>query len=84
MNTLDIVESLANNIPELELPSEFWSRFSFEDYHRDEQQLLKPALEAQGFTNVVFSMGEQDSFGPLSRVVTCEDKTGKTRYFVYG
>lgn len=33
---------------------------------------------------VKFSTGEQDSFGPLSRIMTCLDNEGRRRYFIYG
>ena len=61
-----------------------WGRFDFSHYHRDEVSVLKPALEAKGFTNIYFVMGECDSFGPLSRVACVTDPQGNRRKLVYG
>jgi hypothetical protein len=62
---------------------DFPDGFRFSHYYVDEDKMLKPLIEAEGFTNVRFSMGERDSFGPLTRVVTAE-KDGRTHHFVYG
>ena len=40
-------------------------------------------LKELGYTMVTFHMGEQDSFGPLSRIVRCK-KGGVSYEFVYG
>lgn len=58
-------------------------QFSYKDFNRDEQRILKPALEAKGFTLITFSMGDQDSFGPLTRVVRAV-KDGRGYIFMYG
>lgn len=58
--------------------------FSFSDYMRGEQDILKPQLEALGYTDVRFHMGERDSFGPLSRVITCKNSAGEPCRLVYG
>lgn len=60
------------------------SDFDFSSYHSGEQRILKPALEKRGYTNVSFYMGEQDSFGPLSRGVVAKDPEGKRVRFYYG
>lgn len=57
--------------------------FDFEHYSRDEQQVLKPAFERKGFSRISFFMGEQDSFGPLSRGVRAW-KDDKGYIFYYG
>lgn len=43
--------------------------YSPRKYIEDEQNIIKPQLEALGYTGITFSMGESDSFGPLSRKV---------------
>ena len=75
----DAFDSLSDVIPD-----EVWSKFDFGEYYDDEDKILKPYLESQGFTCVRFAMGERDSFGPLSRICLCKDKTGKSRQFIYG
>ena len=49
-----------------------------------ERKVCKPALEAQGYTAIVFLDGERDSFGPLTRLVHATDKDGVRRHFIYG
>lgn len=64
---------------------DIWDKFSFDRYHEGEQGIIKPALEKMGFKNIRFSMGEQDSFGPLSRIVVAfNTKTQKLQQFIYG
>jgi hypothetical protein len=58
-------------------------KFSFGNYYNDEEKVIKPALEKLGYSNIRFSMGEYDSFGPLSRVITAI-KNGQTVTLVYG
>ena len=58
--------------------------FDFSKYWSGEQNILKPALERRGFTQVAFFDGERDSFGPLSRIVTATDAKGQSRKFIYG
>jgi hypothetical protein len=65
------------------LPSDKWEGFSYADYRNGEQKILKPALEKLGYYNIAFYMGEQDSFGPLSRVVFAY-KDGVRFTFIYG
>jgi hypothetical protein len=76
---MQIYESLPDVIP-----AEVWERFDFGQYASHEQEILKPAMEAKGFNTISFLMGERDSFGPLTRIVRCYDKTGRARLFVYG
>lgn len=57
--------------------------FSYAIYYYGEQHLLQPQLEAIGYINVTWLPGEQDDFGPLSRVCRAE-KDGKTFWFSYG
>ena len=58
--------------------------FDFSDYARLEINEIQPALHAKGFADVLFLMGEKDSFGPLSRVIRCKDSSGNAYEFVYG
>ena len=58
--------------------------FSFSEYHSSELNLMKPALEKLGFTEVRFFTMERDSFGPLLRGCVAVDKQGKTQEFYYG
>ncbi|RVM91493.1 hypothetical protein [Sinorhizobium meliloti] len=60
------------------------SAFDFDDYRDGECDILAPALEKRGFTNVGFYMIEQDSFGPLVRGCRAVDPTGKSVRFFYG
>lgn len=57
--------------------------FSFENYAEDEKNILLPAFERKGFTRVAFFMGEQDSFGPLSRGIRAW-KNNQGFIFYYG
>lgn len=50
----------------------------------DEQTIIKPALEALGYTNIRFIDGDRDSYGPLTRIVIAVRAHGKTEYFIYG
>lgn len=58
--------------------------FDFGEYRKGETEILEPALAKRGFTNIGFYMGEQDSFGPLSRGCVALDPTGKRVRFFYG
>ncbi|CAN7173350.1 hypothetical protein [Brevundimonas sp. LjRoot202] len=58
--------------------------FDFADWGKGESEMLRPALERRGFTGVGFYMGEQDSFGPLSRGCVATDPSGKRVRFYYG
>lgn len=53
------------------------------EYYDWEQKTATPKLESLGYTNVRFSNGEADSFGPLTRIVEAT-KDGKRTYFIYG
>lgn len=57
--------------------------FDWKEYYKGEKEILQPRLEALGFTNVKWSPGETDSFGPLSRVCKAKTLTGKAVSFVY-
>jgi hypothetical protein len=59
------------------------SAFDFELYAEHEKTMLKPAFECKGFSRVSFFMGEQDSFGPLSRGIRAW-KDDKSYVFYYG
>ncbi len=48
-----------------------------------EQEVATPALESLGYTNIIFSDGERDSFGPLSRIVHAH-KDGENICMFYG
>lgn len=58
--------------------------FDFERYYNDEVEVLQPRLEELGFKEIEWSMGEADSFGPLSRICKAKTSTGEYVYFVYG
>jgi len=58
--------------------------FDFGKYREGEDQILRPALERRGFSNVRFYMGEEDSFGPLSRMCAAKDPNGAEVRFYYG
>jgi hypothetical protein len=58
--------------------------FSYPDYYRGEREILQPRLEALGYTNVQWYMGEQDEFGPLSRVCYATKADGNIERFIYG
>lgn len=59
-------------------------QIDYDDYVRYEREVLTPALEKAGYViDGPWRMGERDSFGPLSRVVTAE-RDGETVYVCYG
>lgn len=58
--------------------------FDFGRWYEGEQDLLKPKLEEKGYINIVFTMGERDSFGPLTRCCTAIDEAGTRHWWVYG
>lgn len=60
------------------------SKFSFERWSEGEHDILSPALEARGYTQVRFYMLEEDSFGPLMRGCVALDPSGKRVRFYYG
>lgn len=57
--------------------------FDFEEYVEHEQIILKPRMEAKGYSNIVFAMEEEDEFGPLVRRVQCVDAEGNDKTFTY-
>jgi hypothetical protein len=65
---------------EIAAESMTFGRDSFRD---DEEKILRPAFERKGFTRVAFFMGEQDSFGPLTRGIRAW-KGDKSYVFYYG
>ena len=66
------------------LPREVWEGFTYSEYYIGEDKILKPALEKLGYKHIQFSMGERDSFGPLSRIVWMMDKDGNPVRAIYG
>jgi hypothetical protein len=66
------------------IPREVWEKFSFSEYHQGEQTILKPYLESKGFKYILFEMGERDSFGPLSRIITMTSGSGDRVRLIYG
>lgn len=61
-----------------------FSNFDWHLWLRDEREVLQPQLEAMGYTNVFWSMGDHDFFGPLTRVCRAIDTNGEMRWFIYG
>ena len=51
-------------------------------YWEWEDEIATPRLKDLGYSNIQWCMGEQDSFGPLARIVHC-DKDGQHYRFVY-
>jgi hypothetical protein len=69
--------------PIMELPAKYMPLgFDYNNYHTCELRMIKPLMERDGYTNVRFTMGEMDSFGPLSRIVIA-DKDKKMVRFAY-
>lgn len=66
------------------LDNKYLKGFNFSEYYTQEQTVIKPALEKDGYTDIQFFMGERDSFGPLSRIITARDKNGVMVKFIYG
>jgi len=57
------------------------------DWHmwlRDEQEVLTPRLKELGYTDIFFSMGDYDEFGPLTRICRAIGPSGLLHWFVYG
>jgi hypothetical protein len=57
--------------------------FDFAEYVEHEQIILKPRMEAKGYSSIVFAMGEEDELGPLIRLVQCVDADGNDKVFMY-
>lgn len=58
--------------------------FDWEKYYEGERDILQPQLEALGYIRFEWGMGEQDSFGPLSRMCKALNTEGKVAWFFYG
>lgn len=58
--------------------------FDCNNWRSGERDLLQPQLEAKGYTDLRWSMGESDSFGPLSRICVGRDMEGAPVRFIYG
>ena len=58
--------------------------FDFANYREGEGTLLTPQLEALGYTQIQFQMGEHDSFGPLTRTCRTINRWGQVVWFIYG
>lgn len=54
------------------------------EWHRGEAEILQPQLQALGYTEIEWSMGEYDTFGPLTRVCKARGPSGELHWFVYG
>lgn len=50
----------------------------------NEDAIIRPRLEEQGFYAIHFENCAVNKFGVLSRIVTCIDYNGKYRKFIYG
>lgn len=58
--------------------------FDWNRWRDGEERVLRPALEARGYTGVNFYMLEEDSFGPMIRGCVAHDADGKRVRFFYG
>jgi hypothetical protein len=58
--------------------------FNYDNYYVDEREILQPQLEELGFSEFEWSMGEADSFGPLTRVCKAKTSNDQIVHFVYG
>lgn len=74
--TFDLLEVIGEDAAD---KPDFCSR----SYWKWEDETATPLLEKLGYANIRFSMGECDSFGPLTRIVTAE-KDGIRYRFIYG
>lgn len=70
-----------SNIIDLEDTSLSFMCSSYADHELDVLQLRLMAL---GYTEIVWSTGDVDAFGPLTRICTCRDAAGEIRTFIYG
>ena len=57
--------------------------FSFASWRQGESDVLQPRLEALGYTDIKWFMGEHDSFGPLTRICHAK-KDGVLEKLTYG
>lgn len=74
--TLELLEVIGEDAAD---EPDFCSR----SYQKWEDDTATPLIEKLGYSNIRFSMGECDSFGPLTRVVSAE-KDGIPYRFIYG
>jgi hypothetical protein len=74
--TLDLLDVIGENAAE---EPNYCSR----TYWKWEDDTAKPLLEKLGYSNIEFSMGECDSFRPLTRIVTATKDEVAYR-FIYG
>lgn len=51
---------------------------------QQEKEILEPQLIALGYTNISWWMGEEDAFGPLSRLCRATNNHGDEVEFIYG
>lgn len=58
--------------------------FAHGEWSRGEVEILQPRLEKLGYTDVQWTMGESDCFGPLTRVCQVKDSDGELHWFFYG
>lgn len=58
--------------------------FDYDHWRTHEITKLQPQLEYLGYSDIVWSMGEVDSFGPLIRVCKAKDRNGQVIHFIYG
>jgi hypothetical protein len=81
-----------NNMNEENPPTEYivleefidFNGFDFNQWRTGETYILEPQLEKLGYTDIEWSMGEKDSFGPLTRVCKAKNSSGETMWFIYG
>lgn len=57
--------------------------FNYANWWDGEDKILKPQLESLGYTNIRFSPGETDTYGPLTRMCYA-DLNGARLEFCYG
>ncbi len=62
-----------------------FKEFRFDHTYREqEKELLQPQLEALGYNVIKWVPGEQDCFGPLTRLCQTSRGSGEHIWFVYG
>jgi hypothetical protein len=62
----------------------FHFNVSMSSIKRQEHEILEPQLVDLGYTDITWWTGEEDSFGPLSRLCRAVDKNGDEVTFIYG
>jgi len=84
---LDLIQNIASHedgdYVDLYNIIDFPAEFEYRGYYSGETDLLEPLLRELGCTHIRWSMGEYDSFGPLTRVVkfTMPDGTFMKAYY---